>query len=263
MKMLYVRQIVLFGCVFISVSAYGFSALVTPPRVEDKVKPGHTYRNVIEITNVSSERARFTVATADWILDAQGGAVFSDVLAPSSCRQWVGIEAPEISLGPGAKRRYRYEVQVPQDAPSGECRFAIMVEGEPRVMPGSVGLPASGRIGVIMYLSVGEAAPSLHLENMLTDVVNGERLPVARIRNDGNAHGRLEGMLDGVDAKGQKFTFVPGGDPIMPGASRDIVLSVVPDPSAARKQEIIWPLKLRGQLDWESRHVEIDITVNK
>jgi hypothetical protein len=263
MRMFYVRQIVLFCCFCLSISAYGFSALVTPPRVEDKVKPGQIYRNIIEITNASSERARFTLATADWVLDAQGGAVFSDALAPGSCRQWVGIEAPEISLGPGAKRRYRYEVQVPQDAPSGECRFAIMVEGEPRVMPCSVGLPVSGRIGVIMYLSVGEAAPSLHLENMLTDVVNGERLPVARIRNDGNAHGRLEGMLDGVDAKGQKFTFVPGGDPIMPGASRDIVLSVVPDPSAARKQEIIWPLKLRGQLDWESRHVEIDITVNK
>ena len=262
MRRIDVRQVLLVCSVLLSAGAYGFSALVTPPRVEDRVKPGQTYRNIIEITNVSSARARFTLATADWVLDAQGGVVFSEALAPGSCRQWVGIEAPEISMGPGAKRRYRYEVQVPQDAPSGECRFAIMVEGEPQVMPGSVGLPVSGRIGVIMYLSVGDAAPNLHLANILTAVVNGQRLPVARILNDGNAHGRLEGMLDGVDAKGRRFTFVPGGEPILPGVSRDIVLSAVPEPSAPQ-QEISWPLKLKGSLDWGARQIKIDTTVNK
>src|SRR3546814_2484594 len=57
---------------------------------------------------------------------------FSDALAPGSCRPWVGLEAAEINLAPNAKRRYRFEVRVPTDAPAGECRFAIMIEGDPR-----------------------------------------------------------------------------------------------------------------------------------
>src|SRR5262245_12816144 len=108
-------------------SAEGFSALVSPPRFEGKAAPGETYRNVVEITNVSDQATRLSVHSADWTLDAHGGAVFSDALAPGSCRPWVGIEAPVIQLLPQAKRRYRFEVAVPEGTPSGQCRFALMI----------------------------------------------------------------------------------------------------------------------------------------
>ena len=60
--------------------AQGFSALVSPPRFEDQVKPGTVYRNVVEISNVSGAAAHYTLKTADWHLDAQGSAVFDTAL---------------------------------------------------------------------------------------------------------------------------------------------------------------------------------------
>ena len=122
-------------------AAQGFSALVSPPRFEDNAKPGGTYRNVIEITNVSGNPAHFSVRTADWTFQPNASVEFSDALAPGSCRPWVGLEAADINVAANAKRRYRFEVAVPADAPSGECRFAIMVEGDPETVHGTVGSP--------------------------------------------------------------------------------------------------------------------------
>lgn len=60
-------RILLAACALFAsaVSAQGFSAVVSPPRFEDSAKPGTTYRNVVEIDNVSAESAHFTVKTAD------------------------------------------------------------------------------------------------------------------------------------------------------------------------------------------------------
>lgn len=246
----------------VPLSVQAFSALVSPPRIVDAAKPGVTYRNVIDITNVSKESARFMVASADWVLDETGGAVFSEGLAPSSCRPWLALEAREIKLAAGARKRLRFEVDVPADAPSGECRFAVMIEGEPRVVQGKVGLPVSGRIGVIVYLKVGDASANLQLDNIMLVKTPDKTLPAVRIRNSGNAHGRLEGMLDGVDAKGHRFTFAPGGEPIMPGAMRDILLTPIHDP-AAPGREIVWPVTLKGHLDWDDHRLEVDATVSR
>src|SRR3546814_2260001 len=107
-----------------------------------------------EITNVSAGATHFTVQTADWTFEPDATVEFSDALAPGSCRPWVGLEAAEINLAPNEKRRYRFEVRVPADAPAGECRFAIMIEGAPQIVPGGAAVPVSGRIGVTVSLAL-------------------------------------------------------------------------------------------------------------
>src|SRR3546814_2450812 len=183
--------------------AQGFSALVSPPRFEDSAKAGETYRNVIEITNVSAGAAHFTVQTADWTFEPDATVEFSGALAPGSCRPWVGLEAAEINLAPNAKRRYRFEVRVPTDAPAGACRFAIMIEGDPQIVPGGAAVPVSGRIGVIVYLAIGDAAAQLEVVGHEVRTVDGNDVPVPEVRNSGNAHGRLQGFVDGRDADGR------------------------------------------------------------
>ncbi|MGH8076512.1 MAG: hypothetical protein ACREPE_04200 [Lysobacter sp.] len=245
------------------VGAQGFSALVTPPRFEDAVKPGTTYRNVVEITNVSDKRAKYTLKTADWELDAAASAVFSDALAPSSCRPWVGIEAPEIIVEPNVKRRYRFEVAVPADAPSGECRFAIMLEGEPEAAKGAVAVPVSGRIGIIVYLTIGDAAAKFDVVGSDVQTVDGRALPVLRLRNSGNAHGRMEGLVDGKDASGRKFTFAPSSLPILAGETRGVLLTPEGDNPAAPAPAIVYPLVLKGRLDWGSQRIDVATTVTQ
>lgn len=238
--------------------AQEFSAVVSPPRFEDRVKPGQTWRNVVEIVNASPRPARYTVETADWTLDAQGAPVFARALAPDSCRPWVGIEAAEVRLAGNGKRRFRFEVKVPADAPRGECRFALMIEGEPGVVRGGVPLPVSGRIGVIFYLAVGDAAPKLTVLETVRADVQGRALPVLRVRNDGDAHGRLEGYLAGLDADGRRLVLVADNGPILPGATRDLPLYPQAGDGASPPPAIAYPLRIHGRLDADRQRLDID-----
>lgn len=244
-----------------SVAAQGFSALVSPPRFEATAQAGTTYRNVVEITNLSLKSEHYALHTADWTLDADGTAEFSEALAPGSCRPWVGIEAPELNIAANAKRRYRFEVAVPAGTPSGECRFAIMLEGDPETLKGNLAVPVSGRIGIIVYLIIGDAAPRLELLGQQTETVQGRVLPVLRVRNAGNAHGRLEGLVDGKDAAGHAIAFAPSNLPILPGETREIVLTPEGDNDATLAPPIVYPLSMKGRLDVGSQRLDIDATI--
>lgn len=251
-------------CLFApAAAAQTFSAQVAPPRFEDQAAQGTTFRNVIEITNVSTKSARFTMKTADWVLGPDGTAVFSDALAPGSCRPWVGIEAPEIQVDPNGKRRYRFEVAVPADAPDGECRFAIMIEGEPVRAQGDLGLPVSGRIGIIVYLAIGKGAAVLSVADTAVQAEQGRDLPVIRVHNSGDAHGRIEGFIEGIDALGKRLTFSPSNSPILPGTTRDIPLYPIPEDETATPLALAFPITMRGRLDWGSQRLDLDARFSK
>lgn len=238
--------------------AQGFSALVSPPRIEDSAKPGETYRNVIEITNVSPRASHYTVKTADWTLLPDNTAQFSEALAAGSCRPWVGVEASELDMGPNAKRRYRFEVAVPAGTPSGECRFAIMIEGDPESVAGGVAVPVSGRIGVIVYLAIGDASARLEVAGQSVKTVDGHEVPVLSIRNTGNAHGRLQGFVEGTDGSGRKYSFAPSTYPILAGETRDIPLVPQGDSEEAPPPTLVYPVRLKGRLDWAQQRLDID-----
>ena len=247
----------------LSAMAQEFALVVSPPRFEDRAKPGATYRNVFELNNTSAKAAKFTVETTDWALDAQGAPVFNKALSKDSCRPWVGIEASEITVKGNSKRRFRFEVAVPADAPRGECRFAIMIEGEPQPARGNIPLPISGRIGVIVYLAIGDAAPKLVVGEARGIDAQGHRIPSLRVRNDGDMHGRLDGYLAGVDAKNQRFVLVPDNSPIMPGTTRDIPLYPQPPSDGAQPPAIVYPLRIKGRLDAERQLLDIDTTLDR
>src|SRR5690606_14552724 len=110
---------------------------------------------------MSPEAVRFGVRTADWDLDEQGEVAFDYALAADSCRPWVGLEAREIRLDPNGRKRFRFEVAVPPGTPARQCRFAIMIEGEPQKT--GAGVAVAGRIGVIVYLDIAGAAAALRI----------------------------------------------------------------------------------------------------
>lgn len=242
--------------------AQGFAAQVSPPRFEESAKAGTTFRNVLEITNDSAQPTGFRFRTADWSLDEKGAAVFSYELAPGSCRPWVGIEAPEIQVPANGRRRYRFEVAVPPDAPSGQCRFAIMIEGDPAPLPDG-GLQVAGRIGIIVYLTIGDGAPVLTYVGTRAASVSGRDLPLVSIRNTGNAHARLGGFLDAIDDNGKRITVSPAADPILPGTTREIALLPLGEGANAPEPKLTFPLRLKGRLEAPPLRLDIDDEVGK
>lgn len=229
--------------------AQGFAAVVSPPRFEMSAKAGERVREVVEISNAAAQDATYYLRTADWQLDASGGAAFSDELAPGSCRPWVAIERREIAVPAGGRYRYRFEVQPPAGTPDGECRFALMIEGDEQTVrtAGGLNLPLSARIAVIVYVRIGDAAPNLGISGTQVSEINGAWQPVIQVSNSGNAHGRLAGFLSGTDAKARKLEFAPSTLPILPGETRAIVLAA--SDGANEVTDIAYPITIKGVLE--------------
>jgi hypothetical protein len=164
----------------------------------------------------------------------------------------VAIERHELEVPAGGRYRFRFEVNPPAGTPARECRFAIMIEGDEQTARGADGLnvPVSGRIGVIVYVKVGDAAPSLQVVAASVSEVNGRMLPVLQVNNLGNAHGRLAGFLEGTDARGRRLEFEPSTLPILPLETRAIALTASEQPETV--VEIVYPVTIKGALEWGS-----------
>ena len=239
--------------------AQGFSAVITPPRFEVAVQPGKTTRQVIEITHLANQGGKYRVYTNDWSLGPDGNAVFSEELVPNSCRPWVALERRDLSLAANGKIRFRFEISPPADAVSAECRFAIMIEGLEQVIKteGPVSFPVSGRVGVIVYAAVGDARPKLEISHAGTGLNNGVIVPQLQVRNTGNAHGRLDGFVSGVDAQGRQIDFVPEALPILPAQSR--VIALIPNVPGNGAVTLTYPLSVIGDLEWGDQKTGIDL----
>jgi hypothetical protein len=196
--------------------------------------------------------------TADWDFSADFNVNFRDDLQPDSCRPWVAIERPEVVVPGGATLRYRFEVAVPADAPPGECRFAVMIEGAEPSISRSKGLdlPVTGRIGVIVYLTVGGGEPLLEVLGPKIATLNGRQLPTLRVHNSGTAHGRVTGFLTGTDAKGISYDFAPSDFPILPHEEREVFLT--PSTPTDDHPTLTFPVTVKGQLEWGKQKTELN-----
>ena len=108
--------------------------------------------------------------TLDWDLAANGQVTYYDALRPNSCREWVTLERDSIRLAPKSKKNFRFQIDIPADAPQTECRFMLAVEGiEPAHQTilksggASLSLPVSGRIAVAVYVALNGAQPQLKM----------------------------------------------------------------------------------------------------
>jgi hypothetical protein len=240
--------------------AQGFAALVSPPRFELTAAPGKTVRSVIEVSNRSTTPARYLLHTADWGFAADFSVNFQDELQADSCRPWVAIERPEVVVPGGGTLRYRFEVNVPADAPPGECRFAVMIEGAEPSIARSQGLdmPVTGRIGVIVYLTVGDGAPDLEIFGPKIVSLNGQQTPTLSVHNSGSAHGRMTGFLTGKDAKGVSYDFTPSDFPILPHEQRDVFLT--PSTATDDHPTLTFPVTVKGTLEWGKQRTELNQT---
>ena len=238
-----------------------FAVAISPPRFELQARPGEVLRQTMEVTNGSMAPGTYRMRTADWTYAPDGTVDFREELAPGSCRPWVALERRELTVAARRPYRFRFEVAPPADAPAGECRFAIMVEGQDdKTTMGGLTVPFNARMAVIVYVAIGGAAPKLTIFDPAVQMNNGVPMPAIRVRNDGNAHGRLGGFLQGTDGSGTQFEFTPSTAPILPGETRTIPLlpSRPGDPEA--KVVLRYPVTVKGRLEWgKGQSQDVDI----
>jgi hypothetical protein len=246
--------------------ADGFAATVSPPRFELRAQPGEVLREVVEISNTDTATASYDIRTADWDLGTNGDVtIHPPELQPGSCRGWTRIERHSIRLHAQSERRYRFEIHVPEDAQPGECRVALLLEGtgEENLLAGTseIRFPVQGRIAIIIYVAVGEAKPDLELVELGMDSVNKRQIPVAIVENRGMAHGRPTGILEGIDAVGNRMEFTVSPSPILPGQTRRIPIWPA-ETGQVGAEDIVPPLKLTGTIEWDGGRRKIEETVS-
>jgi hypothetical protein len=242
--------------------AGSFDAMVSPPRFELQARPGETLRRIVDIQNAGDRAANYTLRTADWDLSADGGlTIHPPELQPGSCRPWTRIERHSLRLPAKGLKRFRFEVHVPEDAPDGECRLALLIEpgeeSELMARARNIRFPVEGRIAVIIYVGIGDAQPQLEVQDIRLDQVNDRLTPVIMLHNSGSAHGRPEGFLEGRDASGKRLDFTVAATPVLPGQTRVIPIWQAPAEGMARV-DLKPPLEVRGLIEWRGGEHRVD-----
>jgi hypothetical protein len=239
-----------------SALANGFSVLVSPPRFELSGKPGEVLRNYVEINNPNNRPISLELRTADWDMSESGATTFyPPELQPGSCRPWARIERHQMHLPAQVTRRYRFQIDIPADAPAGECRLALLLEA-PRedaviAQADTLNIPVQGRLAVVMYIAVDDASPDLEVQEVLLDDSNGEQSPVVIVHNRGNAHARTAGFVDATDAAGRRLEFAVASLPILPGQTRRVPLRRA-DAEGGEAAAFVPPLDMQGAIEWET-----------
>ena len=206
-----------------------------------------------------------SVRTLDWSYSDTGNVQYFDALQPGSCRPWVTLERPAVTVDPKGKSAFRIQIDIPPDTPKGECRLMLAFEGvEPAYQAAianggmNLSLPVNGRIAVALYLMVNGAQPQLEMGALTMRDVKGQKTAVLSVTNKGQAHGRLDGSLDAKDAQGRSFEMIPESTPVMPGQTRALPLSVKADSIPAGMTAPVFPVRISGTLDWERGAFKID-----
>lgn len=254
-----------YACLATSAWGAGFSAMVSPPRFELHANPGDVIREIVDIENAGDTPTVFSIRTADWDLSEAGGlTIFPPELQPGSCRPWALLERRSIRLRPQSVKRFRFELHIPENASAGECRLAILVEpgdsDSVMAQAKNIRFPIEGRIAIIIYVTIGDAAPALTLQTLELQKVNGLLTPVAVLHNAGNAHGRTGGFLEGKDTSGQKIDFVVSQTPILPGQTRPISIWQA-TPEGTKPIELRPPITVKGFIDWPGGKERVETTL--
>ena len=83
-----------------------FDVSVSPPRIEQRARPGKIARNTVTITNFAKEAGHYLAKTADWGLTREGRVTFNEgVPNKGSCRPWVRIERHKLFAGLAARSK--------------------------------------------------------------------------------------------------------------------------------------------------------------
>jgi fimbrial chaperone protein len=242
-----------------------FEIAASPSRFELATKSGTRVGQSLDIYNVGKLTSEVSLRTLDWRYTEDGVVSYFDELQADSCRPWVTLERKTVVVEAGSKRTFRFQIDVPADAPRGECRFMLAVEGvEPAhkaILESGGGLnlslPVTGRIAIAVYVAINGATPKLSLTQIRVQDVKGSPAAVAVVTNQGDAHGRLDGSLDATDAKNRSYELNVEGTPIMPGQSR--VLPFTAKSVGNKSTEApTFPLKAKGILDWDNGSFKVD-----
>ena len=188
----------------LSLPAMAFGIGLQPTTVEIEVLPGDRNRQVINIANVHTEKTiSLTLGLADWGLDPKGQILLSPPgETESSGAEWARFSPAFLTLKPGESEQVIVDIATPTRlARSGDFRFALIASTIlPEERSGQSGVWKKYQIATLFYLTTGpaESAPLITGGEVVGNEDGSNSLHL-NFQNEGNAHARLEGVIEVTD----------------------------------------------------------------
>lgn len=264
MRLVFFSLSCFFAALALSPAAFGFGIGLQPTTVEMEVEPGERHRQVINLANVHQEKTiSLTIGLADWSLTEDGQIE----LAPPgeterSSAEWVRFSPAFVTLEPGESQQIIVDIALPARVPtSGDHRFALLASTIlPEERGAGSGVWRRYQLASLFYLTIGESEslPVLTSSGLAVDE-SGAPVFGLRIENEGNAHARLDGVVDVVLASGEVESHpisnlvvldgaarnyqVPLSSEVLPGASLTVRLENTFAPQIAGGFEVLEPFE--------------------
>ena len=218
------------GAAIISAAAYApiaaaFGVGVQPSTVEMTIKPGDRQRQVVTIGNVHKTKTiSMTMALADWDLDDNGKLILN---APGetqrSAADWVRFSPASVTLKPETSQDVTVEISAPYKIENkGDHRFALLATTllpELNERGETSGVWNRYQLASLFYLTLtpSESLPSVTSVSV-SDADNS--VITMKIKNDGDAHARLQGTAYIKSNDGKVVAETPLNAVVLDGGTR-------------------------------------------
>lgn len=168
-----------------------------PASVELELDPGQPMRQVVTVANLDpAHPVSVSLALADWAYDEDGAPFFTPAgESETSAAAWTRYRAPTVSLAPGQSKQVVINLSTPdQLARTGDYRVALLASS---VTKDEAGRWQKHRIASLFSLTAGKASsrPKI-MASRLTVTTDGNPAIGLDLANTGNAHARLEGVIE-------------------------------------------------------------------
>lgn len=172
--------------------------------IVDHVAPGTTISRRVEVTNDTTETQEVQLyAAAASISD--GDIQFGEGRAANDLTTWTTVDPPTVRPPSGGASLATVTIAVPDDASPGE-RYGVIWAELPAAVPEGGGIGAVNRVGVRVYLSVGEGGePASDFAITTFEArrdAEGNPVVVATVENTGGRALDLSGELQLTNGPG-------------------------------------------------------------
>ncbi len=164
--------------------------------IVDHLNQGDTITRRIEVSNTTGKPAAIALYAASARVDA-GSFTFGEGRAANELTGWTTVTPASVAVPAGRTATAEVAVTIPPDAVDGE-RYAV-VWAEQTSAPGGGAISTVSRVGIRMYVSVGEGAEpaSDFAVDQITAKRNADGAPVvlAQVQNTGQRALDMSGKL--------------------------------------------------------------------
>ena len=202
---------------------------IIPAVVEDKVKPGDTYRFNLSVTNLADTEKTFYLVTQDISgLDDRGLPIFSKETEVTEYEMSSWIELPEtaITMKAGETRSVPFNVLVPSSASPGSHFGGVFLDMLPPKLR-TIGTGVGVKVGSLISLRVaGDILEEARLREFSTEKVIYNEPTVlfnSKVENLGNVLLRPQGFIEITDMFGKQIANVrvnESGGSVFPKSER-------------------------------------------